>query len=140
MNILFLILTFVSLNINASEIPHSVEILRVIDGDTIVIKAPWVPAPMKPEISVRVMGVDTPEHGGRAQCDLEAKNADEAILFTKNKILQAQKHEVIFYQWDKFGGRILGEVLLDDQRLSDMLIKEGHAHSYHGEKKTSWCN
>ena len=36
-------------------------IKRVIDGDTVVIQAPYLPKPLKPEISVRIFGVDTPE-------------------------------------------------------------------------------
>ena len=34
---------------------------RIIDGDTIVIQAPYLPKPLKPEIAVRIYGVDTPE-------------------------------------------------------------------------------
>jgi endonuclease YncB( thermonuclease family) len=36
-------------------------ITRVIDGDTVGIAATWLPAPLKPVLSVRVYGVDTPE-------------------------------------------------------------------------------
>jgi endonuclease YncB( thermonuclease family) len=33
-----------------------------------VIAAPFLPAPLKPELAVRIYGVDTPEKGHRAQC------------------------------------------------------------------------
>jgi hypothetical protein len=33
----------------------------VSDGDTVVIAAPFLPAPLKPQLAVRVYGVDTPK-------------------------------------------------------------------------------
>jgi endonuclease YncB( thermonuclease family) len=41
---------------------------------------------------------------------------------------------------DKYGGRVLGDVFLDGKRLSEMLIANGFARRYHGEKKSSWCD
>ena len=46
---------------------YDTQVLRVSDGDTIVIAAPFLPAPLKPELAVRIFGVDTPEKGHRAQ-------------------------------------------------------------------------
>ena len=42
-------------------VTYDAQILRVSDGDTIVISAPFLPAPLKPELAVRIYGVDTPE-------------------------------------------------------------------------------
>ena len=50
---------------------YDTQILRVSDGDTIVISARFLPAPLKPELAVRIYGVDTPEKGHRAQCPSE---------------------------------------------------------------------
>ena len=47
---------------------YDAQIVRVTDGDTVVIAAPFLPAPLKPELAVRVYGVDTPEKGFRGQC------------------------------------------------------------------------
>ena len=41
--------------------PYNWQITRVIDGDTVAFKADFMPAPLKPELSIRVLGVDTPE-------------------------------------------------------------------------------
>jgi endonuclease YncB( thermonuclease family) len=49
-------------------VTYDAQIVRVNDGDTVVISAPFLPAPLKPELAVRVFGVDTPEKGHRAQC------------------------------------------------------------------------
>ena len=62
-------------------------ITRVIDGDTVGIAATWLPAPLKPELSVRVYGVDTPEKGHRAQCASEAQRGEAASAFTKQLML-----------------------------------------------------
>ena len=48
-------------------------VTRVIDGDTVEFAAPFLPAPLKPKLAVRVFGVDTPEKGFRAQCESERK-------------------------------------------------------------------
>ena len=42
-------------------VTYDAKIIRVNDGDTVVIAAPFLPAPLKPELAVRVFGVDTPE-------------------------------------------------------------------------------
>ena len=52
-------------------VTYDAQILRVSDGDTIVIAAPFLPQPLKPELAVRIYGVDTPEKGFRGQCDSE---------------------------------------------------------------------
>ena len=62
---------------------YDAQIIRVTDGDTIVISAPFLPAPLKPELAVRVFGVDTPEKGHRAQCPSEAQRGEQASAFTK---------------------------------------------------------
>ena len=49
--------------------PVKAVVTHVIDGDTVAIEAKWIPLPMKPVISVRVYGVDTPEKSYRAKCE-----------------------------------------------------------------------
>jgi endonuclease YncB( thermonuclease family) len=41
--------------------------------------------------------------------------------------------------WDKFGGRVLGDIILDGQSLRASLITNGFAREYYGEEKQSWC-
>jgi endonuclease YncB( thermonuclease family) len=117
--------------------------LRITDGDTVVISAPFLPAPLKPELAVRVYGVDTPEKGFRAQCDSEKQRGEAASAFTKNAIAQAAatggKFQVTMYGWDKFGGRVLGDILVNGQSLRAALIANGFAREYYGDAKQSWC-
>ena len=115
-------------------------ITRVIDGDTVAFQAPFLPAPLKQELSIRVFGVDTPEKGHRAQCPSEDQRGQAASAFTKAQINASTKRQVILMDWDKYGGRVLGDVILDGKSLRQMLIANGFAREYYGEAKQSWCN
>jgi endonuclease YncB( thermonuclease family) len=114
-------------------------ITRVLDGDTVAFHAPFLPPPLKQELSIRVFGVDTPEKGHRAKCPQEAQRGEMASAFTKQQIASAQRRQVVLMDWDKFGGRVLGDVLLDGRSLRQMLIQNGFAREYYGEAKQSWC-
>ncbi len=121
-------------------VTYDANITRVIDGDTVAFEAPFLPDPLKKELSVRVFGVDTPEKGFRAKCPQEDQRGQNASAFTKKMIAQATKRQVVLMDWDKYGGRVLGDVLLDGKSLRAMLIENGFAREYYGEAKTSWCN
>ena len=121
-------------------VTYDAQIVRVNDGDTVVISAPFLPAPLKPELAVRVFGVDTPEKGFRAQCPSENQRGEAATAFTKNAVKNTKKHQVVLYGWDKFGGRVLGDMILDGVSLRQELIRNGFAREYFGDAKQSWCN
>jgi endonuclease YncB( thermonuclease family) len=121
-------------------VTYDAQIVRINDGDTVVIAAPFLPAPLKPELAVRIYGVDTPEKGFRAQCPQEDARGKAATEFTKGAIAASQKRQVTLYAWDKFGGRVLGDIILDGKSLRQGLIANGFAREYYGEAKTSWCN
>lgn len=121
-------------------VTYDAVITRVIDGDTVAFQAPFLPDPLKKELSIRVYGVDTPEKGFRAQCPQEDARGKAATEFTKKLITQATKRQIILIDWDKYGGRVLGDVLLNGQSLRMLLIQNGYAREYYGEAKTSWCN
>ena len=120
--------------------PYDYKVTRVIDGDTVAFEANFLPAPLKPELSIRVLGVDTPEKGHRAECPQEAEAALKASAFTKSAIKNAKKVQILIEKHDKYGGRVLGDVIIDGKKLSELLIANGHARPYFGEKKESWCN
>ena len=144
MNKLLLLLLTVPLLAFAQKTPQGVtydaQILRITDGDTVVIAAPFLPKPLKPELAVRVFGVDTPEKGFRAQCESEKQRGEAASVFTKGLINASQQRQVILYGWDKFGGRVLGDIILNGQSLRAQLIANGFAREYYGDAKQSWCN
>ena len=121
-------------------VTYDAQILRVSDGDTIVIAATFLPSPLKPELAVRIFGVDTPEKGHRAQCPAEAQRGEMASQYTKQLVQSGQRFQVTLYGWDKFGGRVLGDISVNGQSVRQGLIANGFAREYYGEAKQSWCN
>ena len=114
-------------------------ITRVIDGDTVAFEAKFLPPPLKPELSLRIYGVDTPEKGARAKCQQENDRGQAATQFTYNTIRLAKTYRIVIQSWDKYGGRVLGDVIVDGISLRDLLIRNGYAREYYGDAKLSWC-
>jgi len=125
---------------NKQGVMYDAVFTRVIDGDTVAFQALWLPDPLKKELSVRVYGVDTPEKGFRAKCPSEDQRGQAATAFTKSVMNGATTRQVLLMDWDKYGGRVLGDIILDGKSLRAMLISQGYAREYYGEAKTSWCN
>ena len=121
-------------------IEYDYEITRVIDGDTVAFQVDFLPAPLKQELSIRLYGVDTPEKSWRAECDEEALWGEEASQFTKDMLNSATTIQVAIYKWDKYGGRVLGDIIIDGKSLREMLLENGFAREYYGDAKESWCD
>jgi endonuclease YncB( thermonuclease family) len=121
-------------------VTYDTVLTRVVDGDTVAFQANFLPDPLKKELSLRVFGVDTPEKGHRAACPSEATRGEAASAFTKAAVNASTKRQIVLMDWDKYGGRVLGDVILDGKSLRQMLITNGHAREYYGEAKQSWCN
>lgn len=143
-NLLLLLTTItLTMSVMAKDIAmkeYDWKITRVIDGDTVAFEADFLPEPLKQELSIRVYGVDTPEKGWRGQCDKEKAAGEAASAFTKQLIKQATTIKIAIAKWDKFGGRVLGDVILDGKSLRKQLIDKGHAREYYGDAKVSWCD
>ena len=130
---------FVALAQQKTGVTYDVVLTRVVDGDTVGFQASWLPDPLKKELSIRVYGVDTPEKSFRAKCPSEAQRGEAATEFTKKLVNSSQKRQIVLMDWDKYGGRVLGDVILDGKSLRQQLIANGYAREYYGEAKTSWC-
>jgi endonuclease YncB( thermonuclease family) len=137
---LYLSIALITIGSSALANPYNWPVTRVIDGDTVEFNAPFMPDPLPKKLSIRVLGVDTPEKGHRAQCPSEDQRGQAASAFTKNAVNKSVKRQATLYGWDKFGGRVLGDIILDGQSLRAMLIANGFAREYFGEAKQSWCN
>lgn len=131
------IVFFLMLTLSAN--PYRWPITRVVDGDTVEVTAKWLPIELGKNIRIRLDGIDTPESGGNAHCAKEAELAAQAKTFGQQAIASSKKHTITIRSWDKYGGRILGDVILNGVKLQDQLIKAGLARAYDGGKKTSWC-
>jgi len=142
--ILFLIISSkaLALEIANDNRVYNWKVLRVVDGDSLEIANEFLPQELK--LFVRIKGIDTPEKAPRAKCEKENILAQKASNYTKNSIEKAQKnHQKITFseiKWDKYGGRIVAKVMIDDIDLGQQLLGNGLARVYNGEKKKTWCN
>lgn len=129
---------------NSIKEPHIYDwkVIRVVDGDSLEIANEFLPEELK--LFVRIKGIDTPEKAPRAKCEKENILAQKASNYTKNSIEKAQKnHQKITFseiKWDKYGGRIVAKVMIDETELGQELVRKGLARIYNGEKKKTWCN
>ena len=110
---------------------------EIYDGDTVKIIVLFGDIPVK--ISLRILGIDTPEiKNGEGRLPEEHAAAVKVrdymrSLFPKNIA------KICIRDWDKYGGRVLGELFLETgENVSEILIHGGWARPYRGEKKKLW--
>ena len=114
------------------------KIIKDVDGDTVEVEVDFLPVELGKRLSIRVYGVDTPEKGWRAQSDHERKMGEQASAFTKNLLQNANDVKIRVLSWDKYGGRLLGDVIVDGKSLRQLLLENKYATEYNGDKKQSW--
>lgn len=114
------------------------KVTRAVDGDTIEVQVDFLPKELGNKLYIRVWGVDTPEKGWRAKSEHENELGLKASEFTKQKIAEAKDIKIQLIMWDKFGGRVLGDVVVDGKSLRQLLLDNGYAREYYGAKKDSW--
>lgn len=112
------------------------EVESVYDGDTVKIKDRYL---NYLPLSVRINGIDTPEKGHRAKCEKERRLAIKAKSYLEY-LINEYDYYFIIVGWDKYGGRILADLYINNVNVKHTLIKEGLAKEYHGGKKESWCD
>lgn len=116
-----------------------VKYLKNYDGDTVTVKIPNVHPLLGENITVRVHGVDTPEKTGKGPCEKE--RARDAQRLVENLMKNAKNIELRNVDRDKYF-RVLAEVWVDGQSLSQILIKNKVANHYDGGRKPAnfnWC-
>jgi micrococcal nuclease len=107
------------------------------DGDTIYITVPELPEGLQ-KMSVRLEGIDTPELRGK--CALEKQMARETRDLVRSVLSTAQSVQICNPRWGKYGGRMLGEIVINGvYSLKDLLLMHGHAREYDGGKRQGWC-
>jgi len=135
-----ILIIFLFTNCLYSQTLYNWRILRVIDGDTVEVEAKFLPKELGKKLSLRIYGIDTPESNFLAKTFLEKNRGLEAKNFTSEKIKNAKKIQIIIYKWDKYGGRVLGDIIIDGESLKNLLIKNNYAVNYDGKKKMDWSN
>src|ERR1044072_6424069 len=114
--------------------------LSVTDGDTIRVRVPdWAGTPFG-TISVRALGIDTPEsQKAFAKCDKELALGQQAKSYAKGLIQPNTRLGFSYGGFDKYGGRVLGSFQLPDGRdYASVIIEAGKGRPYDGRKKGSW--
>ena len=119
--------------------PIPAEVLRVIDGDTVVVNAYVWPMLTIEGASIRVLGIDTPElHGKCVREKAMAKQAKELMTqaFPAGTLVQ-----LLGVKPDKYGGRFNARVLsANGQSWAQLLFDADLAAAYDGQDpKRDWC-
>jgi len=119
---------------------YKCKLVRVLDGDTIDAMIDvgfdiWFKA------RIRMFGLDTWESRTR---DKDEKKKGLAAKDRTKFLLEVASRDPGFFRLKSHGkgkfGRILGEIFILDAtdhqiNVNELLIKEGHAYKYFGEKK-----
>jgi endonuclease YncB( thermonuclease family) len=115
--------------------PVSAEIVRVIDGDTILVDAsPWPQQTI--EVYVRLRGIDAPEL--HSKCPAVRAAAERAQTALENIIPATGELQLTRISGDKYFGRILADVTTPDGRNpAEALLAAGVAVSYNGGRKAA---
>ena len=111
-------------------------VLRIIDGDTIHVRATiWPRQTWKGNIRLR--GIDTPELRGKCQAETE-----QAIMAKETlKSLVPPQVRLVNVRPGKFSGRFVATVMDGTRDLADILMENGVGRPYFdGGKRQSWCN
>ena len=110
----------------------------ISDGDTIKTTLK-LPCPLC-NVSVRIVGIDTPESNYLAKCPAEQAKGIAAKKFLDNFISTADTMIVRNIKWDKYGGRMDGTVEIKGINVGAMMISNGFAKEYTGVgPKPDWC-
>ncbi len=116
--------------------PVSAEVLRVIDGDTIEVRAHiW----LGQEVTtlVRLGGVDAPELKGKCESERAAARRAKAAIEEKLAGGEVTLRDIKF---EKYAGRVMSRVqTAGGEDLARSLKDDGFVRSYGGAKRLPWC-
>ncbi|TNM60577.1 thermonuclease family protein [Aliirhizobium smilacinae] len=113
--------------------PVSAEIIRVVDGDTLLVEAqPW--PQQKMEVYVRVRGIDAPEL--KSKCEAIRSAGMDARHALETLAAQSSRIQLTRISGDKYFGRIVADVILSDgNSVADSLLLAGLVRTYDGGRK-----
>jgi micrococcal nuclease len=116
---------------------YNVKLLHVVDGDTVDVDIDLGFGVWLHDERVRIMGIDTPESRTSDKVEkvfgLAAKNRLKELL-EKDALLVTTENKDGEDIKGKFG-RILGDFIVGDKRVTDIMIEEGHCVAYFGGSK-----
>jgi micrococcal nuclease len=116
----------------ASSDQGDCRIFRVIDGDTVSLICPEDGME-----SARLLGLDTPEKYS-PKCLDEFVAAEKASWHLRALIQKADRMVVAHEGRDQYG-RALVRLELDGVDVARLMVRDGHARTYGGGLRGSWC-
>ena len=115
----------------------TVEVVRIIDGDTLVVNLPCQVSVVCTAMPVRLRGLDTPELRGKCPKERQAGLKAQEVL--KLLVLDARSVRLEAVGRDKYY-RLLADVVADGVNVGQVLVKKKLARPYTGEgPRGSWC-
>lgn len=107
-------------------------IVRVVDGDTLIVNLPCDIDILCSDVSVRIEHIDTPEIRGKCPEEkalaLQAKEAVKKLLPVGSTITIASPKRDKYFR-----------ILADVPKVSAALVDASLARKYEGDKKFGWC-
>ncbi len=117
------------------EGPVAAEVLRVVDGDTLTVRAHiWLGQELT--TNVRLSGVNAPELTG--SCERERELAQAARRYLAERV-EGRSVTLRKIGLDKFGGRVVAIVEDGAGDLTAALLAARLAVPYDGGPRGSWC-
>jgi micrococcal nuclease len=112
------------------------ELIRVIDGDTIEVRALiWLDQFVTTR--VRLRDIDAPERSAR--CPAEARIAEESAAALARMLVSGRLFLAEVGR-DKYGGRVLARVITaSGGDAGEALRMAGLARTYAGKRRDGWC-
>lgn len=119
-----------------TSVRHSVEVMRVIDGDTFEARVHLWPG-LDMTTRVRLRGIDAPEMKGACAEEMRmAETASEALR------AQLADGDVTIFNIgpDKYNGRVVADAATGrTPNVSSALLAAGYARPYQGGRRGGWC-
>ena len=117
--------------------PVSAEIVRVIDGDTVLVMArPWPQQIV--EVYVRLRGIDAPEL--KSSCAATRDAGRQALIALENLLRSQGEIRLSRISGDKYFGRVLADISFPDGRNpAQEMLSAGHAVAYAGGQRSKAC-
>lgn len=116
---------------------YKCKVVKVVDGDTVDVDIDLGFGVWLRDERVRIMGIDTPESRTRDKVEkvfgLAAKKRLKELL-KNGAVLKTQVNKNGEDMKGKFG-RILGDFMVGDDMVTDIMIQEGHCVAYFGGSK-----
>lgn len=134
------VLLLIAATAPASSQTYQATVVRVVDGDSVIVSVPaWAATPFG-TMSVRISGIDTPEsRKPPAKCKAEVALGKAASAYAKTLVQPGAPVVLTLKGWDKYF-RLDGALTLPDGRdWGSVMLVGGYAAPYDGGKKRSWC-